>query len=116
MSYAGSYSSSAAPSASQLIAAPYNGQQYQQSFTAQPAALRPDFSAPVIHFGTARDVQPRQPIREEYIGRAQEDKTILYALTKEQKLLSFYLGDLPDEFDDYWVERMLKVEVWLVVC
>lgn len=67
-----------------------------------------DFSAPVIHFGTSREVAPRQNLKDQHFTRAQE-QSFLTAMTKEQKLHTIYIGELVDELDDFWMERILKV-------
>ena len=76
-----------------------------------------DLSAPVIHFGTAREVQPRQVINNGILNKAQDDKmqSYLVPLTKEQKLLTIFLSNIPSEFDDYWMERVLKVHPLLTL-
>lgn len=69
-----------------------------------------DFSAPVIHFGTSREVAPRQSSKDQHFIRSQEDRlqTALAPISKENKLLTLFIGGLPKEMDDSWTERILK--------
>lgn len=76
--------------------------------TEQARSSGVDFSAPIIHFGTSREVAPRQSLKDQHFTRAQ-DQSFLTAMTKEQKLNTIFLGGLPDDLDDFWMERILKV-------
>ena len=105
--------SAAATGYSAPAARPYtDASAYADPQRSQPASTTAlDFSAPVIHFGTSRDLETRPTARDPFFTRAVDEKfrTTLFQLTKEQKLLSFFIGGIPQEFDDYWMERMLKV-------
>lgn len=75
-----------------------------------------DLTAPVIHFGTSREVAPRQSMKDQHFARAQDEKNqvFLTPATKEQKLLTLFVGGIGAETDDYWMDRILKVRCTLL--
>lgn len=89
-----------------------------------PALVHPsrqqavDFSAPVIHFGTSREITPRQSLKDQQFIRAQDEKGVAFltAATKEQKLHTIFIGSISSELDDFWMERLLKVLVSFALC
>lgn len=93
-------------------------QRFERSRQADPAPyVHPsrmpavDLSAPVIHFGTSREVAPRQSLKDQHFTRAQDEKGVAFltAATKEQKVHTLFVGKISDEIDDFWMERLLKV-------
>lgn len=118
MSYAqnrAAYGYSHQSSSSHTTARPeYSGDgAYVHPSRQQAVPAQPDFSAPIIHFGTSREVQPRQSMKDQHFVRAQDDKiqSLLTPATKEQRLLTLFVASIPPKLDDYWVERILKVSL-----